>query len=71
MDMVSYKGRQDKERKIQDRETPKVGEIAMEVQDRMRNWYGHMVRREEHCEGRMTMEMYGREEGLREDGWME
>ena len=43
----------------------------MEVQDRMRNWYGHMVRREEHCVGRMTMEMYGREEGLREDGWIE
>ena len=39
----------------------------MEVQDRMRNWYGHiiMVRREEHCVGRMTMEMYGKEEGLR------
>ena len=34
----------------------------MEVQDRMWNWYGHMVRREEHCEGRMSMEMYGREE---------
>ena len=34
----------------------------MEVQDMMRNWYGHMVRREEHCVGRMTMEMYGREE---------
>ncbi len=51
-------------------ETPKVGEIAMEVQDRMRNWYGHMVRREEHCVGRMTMEMYGREEGLSEDGWI-
>ena len=46
-------------------ETPKVGEIAMEVQDRTRNWYGHMVRREEPCVGRMTMEMYGREEGLR------
>ena len=28
----------------------------MEVQDRMRNWYGHMVRREDHCVGRMTME---------------
>ena len=37
----------------------------MEVQDRMRNWYGHMVRREEHYVGRMTMEMNGREEGLR------
>ena len=36
----------------------------MEVQDRMRNWYGHMMRREEHCVGRMTMEMYGREEWL-------
>ena len=46
-------------------EEPKVGEIAMAVQDRMRNWYGHMVRRVEHCIGRMTMKMYGREEGLR------
>ena len=38
----------------------------MEVQYRMQNWYGHMVRREEHCLGlgRMTMEMYYREEGL-------
>ena len=26
-------------------EAPKVVEIAMEVQDRMRNWYGHMMRR--------------------------
>ena len=29
----------------------------MDVQYRMRNWYGHMVRREEQCVGRMTMEM--------------
>ena len=43
-------------------EEPKVGEIAMAVEDRMRNWYGHMVRRVEHCVGRMTMKMYGREE---------
>ena len=38
-------------------EAPKVGDIAMEVQYRMRNWYGHMMRREEHSVGRMTMEM--------------
>ena len=46
-------------------EEPKVGKIAMAVQDRMRNWYEHMVRRVEQCVGRMTMKMYGREEGLR------
>ena len=46
-------------------EAQKVGEIAIKGRDRMRNWYGHMMRREEHCVGRMTMEMYGREEGLR------
>ena len=46
-------------------DTPKVGEITMEAQERMRNWYEHIVRREEHCVGRMPMEMYGREEGLR------
>ena len=43
----------------------------MEVQYRMRNWYGHMMRREEHAVGRMTMEMYGREEGLIYDGSIE
>ena len=32
----------------------------MAVQDRTRNWYGHMVRRVEHCVGRMTMKMYGK-----------
>ena len=37
----------------------------MEVQYRMQNWYRHMVRREEHCLGGMTVEMYYREEGLR------
>ena len=35
--------------KIYGIEEPKVGEDAMEVQDRMRHWYGQMVRREEHC----------------------
>ena len=43
----------------------------MEVQDRMRSWYRHMMRREEYFVGRMTMEMYGREEGLRKDGCIE
>ena len=33
-------------------EAPKVGEIAMEVQDRMRNWYGHIMRREEKLRGK-------------------
>ena len=46
-------------------EAPKVGEIAMEVQYRMRISYGHTVRRDEHYVGRMTMGMNGREEGLR------
>ena len=30
------------------REAPKVGEIAKKVQERRRNWYGHMMRREDH-----------------------
>ena len=43
--------------RIRDGGTESGRKIAMEVQDRMRNWYGHMMRREEHCVGRMTMEM--------------
>ena len=43
----------------------------MEVQDRMRNWYGHMVRREEHCIGRMTMEIYGRDRGKPKIRWLD
>ena len=44
MDMGSYKDRQDNLRNERyGIEAPKVGEIAMEIQDRMRNWYGHMV----------------------------
>ena len=43
----------------------------MEVQDRMRNWYGHVVRREQHCVGRMTMEMNGREGGRPKIRWMD
>ena len=35
----------------------KVGEIAKKVQDRMLKWYGHVMRREEHCVGRRVMEM--------------
>ena len=64
MDMESYKVDRIRN-EIYGIEAPKVGEIAMEVQYRMRNWYGLMVRRGEHCVGRMTMEMYGREDGLR------
>ena len=37
----------------------------MEVQYMTRNWYGHIMGREEHYVGLITMEMYGREEGLR------
>ena len=39
------------------REPPKVGEIAMKVQERRRNWCGHMMRKEGHYLGRRMMEM--------------
>ena len=38
-------------------ESPKVGEIAMKVQERRRNWCGHMMSREGHYLGRWVMEM--------------
>ena len=39
------------------REARKVGEIAKKVQERRRNWCGHMMRREDHYLGRRVMEM--------------
>ena len=49
----SYKARQGKEWK--NGEARKVGEIAKKVQERRRNWCGHMMRREDL--GRRVMEM--------------
>ena len=44
----------------------------MGVKYRIHILYGHMMKREEHCVGRMTTEMYGgRDEGLIYDGWIE
>ena len=43
-----------------------MGEIAREVQDRMPNWYGYMMRREEHCVGRVTIGM--QVQGMRKRG---
>ena len=34
-----------------ERITTKVGEIAKKVQERRLKWYGHVMRREEHCVG--------------------
>ena len=52
-----------------------MGDIAAKVQERRLKWYGHVIRREEHCLGRRVMEMKVRgrreREGLREDGWTE
>ena len=39
------------------RGTTKVGEISTKVQGRRLKWYGHVMRREEHCVGRRAMEM--------------
>ena len=47
----------DKIRNERIRESPKVGEIAMKVQERRRNWCGHMMRKEGHNLGRRMMEM--------------
>ena len=40
----------------------KVGEIAKKVRGRKLKWYGHVMRREEHCVGRraMVMKVQGR-----------
>ena len=39
-----------------------MGEITKKVQERRLKWYGHVMRREEHCVGRraMVMEVQGR-----------
>ena len=39
-----------------------VGEITKKVQERRLKWYGHVMRREEHCVGRraMVMKVQGR-----------
>ena len=39
-----------------------MGEIAKKVQERILKWYGHVMRREEHYEGRraMVMKVQGR-----------
>ena len=34
-----------------------MGEITKEVQERRLKWYGHVMRRQEHCVGRRAMEM--------------
>ena len=39
------------------RGTTKVGRIAKKVQEKRLKWYGHVMRREEHCIGRRAMEM--------------
>ena len=52
----------DKIRNERIRGTTKVGEITKKVQERMLKWYGHVMRREEHCVGRraMVMKVQGR-----------
>ncbi len=52
-------------------EAPKVGDIAMEVQDKMRNWYGHMVRREEHCMRRKNDDGNIRKRGIPKIRWLD
>ena len=46
------------------RGTKKVAEMAKQVEERRVKWYGLVIRREEHCVGRMAMKMkaHGREE---------
>ena len=45
-----------------------MGEIAKRVQEMTQNWYGHMMRREDHYVGRRTIEMEVQERGGREEG---
>ena len=47
----------DKIRNERIRGTTKVGKITKKVQERRLNWYGHVMRREEHYVGRRAMEM--------------
>ena len=47
----------DKIRNERIRGTTKVGEITKKVQERRLNWYGHLMRREEHYVGRSAMVM--------------
>ena len=47
----------DKIRNERKRETTKVGDTTKKVQERRLKWYGHVMRREEHCVGRRAMEM--------------
>ena len=42
----------DKIRNERIRGTTKVGEITKQVQERKLKWYGHVMRREQHCVGR-------------------
>ena len=49
------------------------GEIAKKVQQRRLKWYGHVMRREEHCLGRRAMEMKvqrRRERGIPKRIWL-
>ena len=47
----------DKIRNERIRGTTKVGKITKKVQGRMLKWYGHVMRREEHCVGRRAVVM--------------
>ena len=47
----------DKTRNERTRGTTEVGEIAKKVQEWRFEWYGHVMRREEHYVGRRAMEM--------------
>ena len=64
----------DKIRNERIRGTTKVGKIAKKVQERMLKWYGHVMRREEHCVGRraMAMKVQGRRKrGRLKRRWMD
>ena len=54
--------------KMKDRETTKVWKIANKVQEMRLQWYGHVMRREEHYVGRRAMEMELGLQGRRKRG---
>ena len=57
----------DKIRNEKIRGTTKVGEITKKVQERRSKWYGHVMRREEHCVRRRAMEMKAGPTGEKEE----
>ena len=64
----------DKIRNERIRGTTKVGEITKKVQERRLKWYGHVMRREEHCVGRRAMEMkvqWRRKRGRPKRRWLD